>query len=164
MTTYYICRFANLKELELVQASDEQLASKIAGAAWACEETDVDTVAIRADSENGTYAYLKGAALLSMELTASNIQIWQEEGKRIYDYLHGAQEGGRIWEAFGTFFCEIDSYEGFCDQSKGFEGLGAGLVNAVCDYINDNIREERNEFAKILKRMYEIQQLNVVSS
>ncbi len=165
MTIYYICRASDLAVLNLSQTSEERLACEIISAAFIFEERASDLLAVEADSENGTYAQLKGVTQFSMELTASNIQIWKTEGEKIYEYLLGpGEENSRIWSAYGMLNSEIESYEDLCGNSTAFDGLGMGLSNAMMLYMDENIREEQNAFSEVLKDLYVIEEVDVVSS
>jgi hypothetical protein len=165
MTIYYICCAADLTDLELSQTEEARLACEIISAAYMYEERVTDLLAIEADSENRTYAQLKGVALCSIELNAPNLHIWRTEGRKIFEYLlDPLDDDNRVWSAYGTLHAALDDYEGLCDQSSVFNGLGEGLLDAVSAYLHDNLHEERANFAKILKRVYQIQQLDVVSS
>jgi hypothetical protein len=165
MTIYYICRAADLIDLELSQTEEERLACEIVSAAYMYEERVTDLLAIEADSENGTFAQLKGAALFTTELTAENIQIWQKEGEKIYEYLLGpAEENCRLWSAFGLLGSEMENYEGLCGESTVFDSLGLGLSNAMMMYMDENIREEQSAFSGILKDLYAIEEIKTVTS
>jgi hypothetical protein len=165
MTIYYICRAADVTDLELSQTFEEQLACEIVTAARIYDEISVDLLAIKADSENGMYAQIKGAALFSMELNDSNIQIWQTEAQRIYEYLLGpAEENSRIWSAFGTLHAEMEDFEALCNQSKNFNELAEDFSSFVASQIDESIREEQSAFADIMEDLYSIEELKTVTS
>jgi hypothetical protein len=165
VTIYYICKASDLAVLELSQTSEEHLACEIISAAFIFEERASSLLAIEADSENGTYAQLKGVTQFSMELTISNIHIWKTEGVKIYEYLLGpGEEKSHLWGAFGILNNEIENYEELCGESTAFDGLGMGLSNAMMLYMNENIREEQTAFSEVLKNLYAIEEIDVVSS
>jgi len=165
MTIYYICRVADLTDLELLQTADERLACEIVIAASIYDELNMDLVAVEADSENGTYAQLKGAVMYSMELTEENIEIWKKEGIKIYKYLLGpAEDNSRLWGAFGMLDAAMDDYESNCEQSDHFNSLGRGFADAVTTQFDENIREEQSDFASIMQDLYEIEEIKTVTS
>ena len=165
MTTYYICRAEDVTDLELSQTDEEHLACEIVAAAQVDDEIADDLVAIEADSENGTYAQLKGVALFSVELNASNIEIWKTEGEKIYKYLVGPDVGnGRLWGAYGVLFAEIGRYEGMCDETNHFNELARGFADCIASEVSDNIRQEQSTFAAVIEKLYTVQKIKTVIS
>ena len=164
MTTYYVCRAASLTELELSQTKDERMACDIVSAACVYEDLGSDLVAIKADSENGTYAHLKGAALYTMELTESNMAIWKSEGKKIHEYLLGpADDDNQLWRAFGALDAAMDDYENTCEQSEHFNGLGKGFSYAITSHIDEKIHEEMMDFANVMEDLFAIEEIKTVT-
>jgi len=164
MTIYYICRAADLTDLELLQTEEEQLACEIVIAASIYDDLSMDLVAVEADSENGTYAQLKGAVMYSMELTEANIEIWKEEGEKIYEYLLGPEnDNSRLWGAFGMLDAEMDDFENTCEQSDHFDDLGKGFSYAITSHLDEKIHEEQSLFASIMQDLYEIEEIKTVT-
>ena len=165
MTTYYICRAEDVTDLELSQTDEEQLACEIVAAARVDEEIPDDLVAIEADSENGTYAQLKGVALFSVELNASNIEIWKTEGEKIYKYLVGPDVGnGRLWGAYGVLCAEIECYEGMCDETTHFNDLATGFADSIATQVCENIQQEQSAFGSIIEKLYSVEEIKTVTS
>jgi len=165
MTTYYVCRAEDVTDLELSQTVEAQLACEIVAAARADDEIADDLVAIESDSENGTYAQLKGVALFSLELNASNIEIWKTEGEKIYKYLVGPDMGdGRLWGAFGVLCAEIGCYEGMCDETTHFNDLAKGFADCIASELSDNIRQEQSAFAAVIEKLYSVEEIKTVTS
>lgn len=164
MTTYYVCRAASLTELELSQTKDERMACDIVSAACVYEDLGSDLVAIEADSENGTYAHLKGAALYTMELNESNMAIWKNEGEKIHEYLLGpADDDNQLWRAFGTLDAAMDDYENTCEQSEHFNGMGKGFSYAITSHIDEKIHEEMMDFATVMEDLFAIEEIKTVT-
>lgn len=164
MTTYYVCRAASLTELELSQTEDERMACDIVSAACVYEDLGSDLVAIEADSENGTYAHLKGGAMYTMELTESNMAIWKSEGKKIHEYLLGpADDDNQLWRAFGALDTAMDDYENTCEQSEHFNGLGKGFSYAITSHIDEKIHEEMMDFANVMEDLFAIEEIKTVT-
>ena len=165
MTTYYVCRAACLRELELSQTEDERMACDIVSAACVYEDLGSDLVAIEAESKNGTYAQLKGVTLYSMELNESNMEIWKNEGEKIHEYLLGpAEDNNRLWAAFGMLDAEMDDFENTCEQSDHFDDLGKGFSYAITSHFDEKIHEEQSLFASIMQDLYEIEEIKTVNS
>lgn len=165
MTIYYICRADDLTDLNLSQNDREQIACDIVIAACIYDELSFELVAVEADSENGTYAQLKGAALYSMELTAINLAAWKAEGEKIYGYLLGPDEGkSRLWGAFSLLLDEIEKYENIHKDSDYFNDLGEDLSHEVLIHFDENIRRKQTTFASIMEDLYEIEEIKTVTS
>ena len=165
MTIYYVCRAASLTELELSQTEDERVACDIVTAANVHEDLGIDLVAIEADSKNGTYAQLKDAVLYSMELTESNMAIWEKEAKKIFKYLLGpVEDNNRLWGAFGVLSTEMDDYENACEQSDHFNSLGKGFAYTITAHYDDKMFEEQNVFKSIMEDLYDIQEIKTVTN
>jgi hypothetical protein len=165
MTIYYICRADDLADLNLSQSDDEQLACEITIAADMYDDINTDLLAVEADSKNGTYAYIKGAALYSLDLTSSNIQIWKAEGEKIYEYLLGPEYSkSRFWGAYGALAAEIGCYEAICEKSIRFNSLSKGFSYAVTSTVEEHIREQQIAFVAILEELYEISEIKAVTS
>ena len=160
MTIYYICSADDLADKELSQTNDEQIACEILKAARVRDEIWLDLLAIDANSANGTYAQLKGAALYSMELDSSGIELWESFGRKIFEYLLApTEEYSRLWAAYSPLSIAIGEYEQVCGESSVFEELAAGLAESVEMQLDDNIREEQNTFANIMEDIYQIEEL-----
>jgi len=140
------------------------MACDIVSAACVYEDLGSDLVAIKADFENGTYAHLKGAALYTMELTESNMAIWESEGKKIYEYLLGpADDDNQLWQAFGALDAAMDDYENTCEQSEHFNGLGKGFSYAITSHIDEKIHEEMMDFANVMEDLFAIEEIKTVT-
>ena len=160
MTNYYICRASDMTDLNVSQNNNEQLACEITKAARIYDEITTELVAIDANSENGMYAQLKGAALYSMELDSSGIELWESYGRKIFEYLLApTEEFSRLWAAFSPLSIAIGEYEQVCGESSVFEELAAGFAESVEMQLDDNIREEQNTFANIMEDVYQIDEL-----
>ena len=165
MTIYYICRADDLADLNLSQSDDEKTACEIVIAASIYTDLAIDLVAVEADSENGTYVQLKGAALYSMELTAVNLAVWKAEGEKIYGYLLGPDEGkSRLWGAFGLLLAEIEDYENIPKNSNYFNQLGEDLSYEVLVNFDESMRRNQTAFASIMEDLYLIEDLRTVTS
>ena len=165
MTIYYICRADDLADLELPQSDEELLACEIVIAADVFDDIKAELLAINADSENGTYAYLRGAALYSVELNASNIQIWKTEAEKIHEYLLGNEYGeGHLWQASRVMSDEVDDYESICKKTRNFRLLAKGFSHALASFHETEIRGEKMYFVKLLKSLYSIDEIKAVAS
>ena len=165
MAVYYVCSADDLAGLELAQTDEEQLACKIIIAADVYSDIDTELLAIKVDSEHGTYASLKGAAMYSVELNASNIQIWKTEAEKIHAYLLGPQyDKGHFWRAYSVLADEIGRYDAICDQSTHFAGLSKGFSYTVTSRVEECIREEQILFVNLLKTLYSIEEIKAVAS
>lgn len=165
MTIYYICPADELADLNLCQNDDEKSACDIVVAACIYDDLNIDLVAVEAESENGTYAQLKGAALYSMELTAVNLAVWKAEGEKIYGYLLGPDEGkSRLWGVFGLLLAEIEDYETIPKNSSYFNDLGEDLSYEILINFDENMRRKQTAFASIMEDLYSIEELRPVTS
>jgi hypothetical protein len=165
MTIYYICRADELADLNLYQNDDEKIACDIVISACIYDDLNMNLVAVEADSENGTYAQLKGAALYSMELTAVNLAAWKEEGEKIYGYLLGPDEGkSRLWVAFSLFLAEIEDYENIPKNSSCFNELGKDFSYEVFINFDENMSRKQTVFASIMEDLYLIEELKTVTN
>ena len=165
MTVYYVCSADDLAGLELAQNDEEQLACKIVIAADVYGDIDTELLAIKADSEHGTYASLKSAAMYSIEVNASNIQIWKTEAEKIHEYLLGPQyDNGHFWRVYRLLAAEIGRYDAICDQSTHFAGLSKEFSYTVTSQVEESIREEQILFVNLLKTLYSIDEIKAVAS
>ncbi len=165
MTIYYICRTDDLADLNLPQDDDMQIACDIVIAACIYDDLSMNLVAVEAESENGTYAQLKGATLYSMELTAESLAVWKAEGQKIYGYLLEPEEDkSRLWRAFDLFFAEIKAYENIPKSSSCFNELGEDLSYEILINFDENMRRKQTAFASIMEDLYSIEELRPVTS
>jgi|GEM_PF-5540541 len=165
MTTYYICRDYDVAELNIAQDNEQKLACEIIKAARIYDEIKSELVAIYADSENGTYAQLKNTALYSMKLDSSGIELWETYGRRIFDYLLDPTEDcSELWSAYGVLSSTISEYEELCAESSAFSDLAEGFAESMDVHLDENIREEQSTFAGIMEDVYEIEEINLVTS
>ena len=165
MTFYYICRADGLTDLELSQTQEERLACEILKAACIYDEIRTDLLAVPADSENGSYAQLKGAALYSLELTSSNIELWENYGRKIFLYLLAPEDDcSQLWAAYYSLSLAISEYEELCANSSVFEDLADGFADSIEVHLDENIREEQSSFATIMEDVYKIEELKLVST
>ena len=165
MTIYYICSADDLADKELSQTNDEQIACEILKAARVRDEIWLDLLAIDANSANGTYAQLKDTALYSIELTAANIQIWQTEGAKIFEYLLCPDwNDGRLWCASRGLGSEMEDYEWICRRSSHFNRLPKKNSLSLTSQLDENIREEQSAFIAIMDDLYAIKEIKPVTS
>lgn len=165
MTFYYICRADGLNDLELSQTEEERLACEILKAACIYDEIRSDLLAVPADSDNGSYAQLKGAALYSLELTSFNIELWENYGRKIFLYLLATEDDySQLWTAYFSFSRVISEYKELCVNSSVFEDLAGGFADSMEVHLDENICEEQNSFATIMEDVYKIEELKLVSS
>ena len=160
MTVFYICKSKGLKELKISQSQNQKLACDITKAAIFFDEIKEKLIAIDVEAVEVSFANLKDLALYSMELTQDGIELWQDHGVKIYEYLFPSEdESSLLLDAYSNLSMEISEYESLCSESSEFEDLGVGLGEYMETKLDDNIREEQGGYVTILWDFYKIKDL-----
>ena len=124
MKNYYVYEEPNKSNLTIPQDDLQKLACEIVNASSHFGELNNDLIAMEAETTNTSFYILNNVSLHFIELTQDGIDLWNDQGRSIHEFLLGDTDNQPLlWNAFNRSSYALGDYESLCNKSKVFENI-----------------------------------------